>query len=211
MPRKETALAVLLGVFAFGIVASRSLFVEGEAAGSMTPGLHPTTEHPLEALGAGAVEREDFIPARPAVESQGTVAARPSSKKRTAARRSSSAKQAAGVIPKGYVYWKTVRAKVTAYDPSRVSCGKFADGKTSIGQNAWVMDGVATDPRAIPYGTYVVIPGVGAKQVDDTGSAMRRSWRRHRRFHVDLRMVYPYQANRWGVKHLDVKLYRKAR
>ncbi len=192
MPRKETALAVLLGCAAFAMVASRSLFVEGEATGGIEPGFHPTTEGVFE-------------PA-PAVLVQPEVAAQPAAPK-TAAKRSAPVSSA---VPKGYVYWKTVRAKVTAYDPSRRSCGRFADGKTSIGESAWVMDGVASDPLAIPYGTYVVIPGVGGRTVDDTGSAMRTSWRRYRRFHLDVRVHYPYQAKQWGVKYLDVKLYRKA-
>lgn len=198
MFRKETALAVLLGTLVFAIVAYKGLFVEGEATGGAMPGLHPTTEELPEA----------FLAAYPLKETSeshvaATVARGPVSVRKAAAK-------AGCRIPAGYVYWKTIRAKVTAYDPSRISCGKFADGKTSIGQSAWVLDGVAADPRAIPYGTYVVIPGVGTRHVDDTGSAMRRSWSRNRRFHLDLRVTYPYQARRWGVKYLDVELYRKA-
>ncbi|MHC4713964.1 MAG: hypothetical protein ACYTAN_11955 [Planctomycetota bacterium] len=205
MPRKETALAVLLGCAAFAIVASRSLFVEGEATGGIEPGYHPTTEGVFEpALHA----------AKPVVTTPAKAASRPVRAKvvRAAPSRRTSKRttKATSRVPAGYVYWKTVRAKVTAYDPSRRSCGRFADGKTSIGQNAWVMDGVASDPRVVPYGTYVVIPGAGGRTVDDTGSAMRRSWRRYRRVHLDLRMKYPYQAKRWGVKYLDIKLYRKA-
>jgi 3D (Asp-Asp-Asp) domain-containing protein len=199
MPSKDTALAVLLGLVAFTIVASRSLFVEGEATGGITPGLHATTEMPLETLLAAS---EPFEPETETRRAQAPASAPASS---------GASRSASDSVPAGYVYWKTVRAKVTSYDPSRLSCGKFADGKTSIGQNAWVMDGVATDPRAIPYGTYVVIPGVGGKTVDDTGKAMRNSWRRYGRYHIDVRVLYPYQARRWGVKYLDVRLYRKAR
>ncbi|MCD6405854.1 MAG: 3D domain-containing protein [Planctomycetes bacterium] len=189
------------------MVASRSLFVEGEATGGTVPGLHPTTEMPLAALVGDEPSQVQRVWVRtPAAPDAGHSAQAARTAPATPRRRTASAR-----IPRGYVYWKTVRAKVTAYDPSRRSCGKFADGKTSIGQNAWVADGVASDPRAIPYGTYVVIPGVGVKEVDDTGKAMRNSWRRHRRYHIDLRMTYPWQANRWGVKYLDIKLYRKTR
>ncbi len=73
------------------------------------------------------------------------------------------------------------------------------------------MDGVAADPRAIPYGTYCVVPGVGGKTVDDTGGAMRQSWRSNGRYHIDVRVPYYGQAKRWGVKYLDVKLYKKIR
>ncbi len=112
--------------------------------------------------------------------------------------------------PEGYVYWKTVTAKVTAYDPSYRCCGPFADGKTATGRNAWRTDGCAVDPRAIPYGTMVYIPGVGFRVADDTGIAMKRSWRRGV-YHVDVRMTYHYQARRWGVKYLKVDLYRRVK
>jgi len=106
------------------------------------------------------------------------------------------------------VYWKTVKAKITAYTPGKESCGKYANGKTSIGKNAWRMVGVATAPKAIPYGTVIDIPGVGKRIVDDTGSAMRRNARRGI-YHIDLRMPYVYQCKRWGIRWMNVKLYRK--
>ena len=112
-------------------------------------------------------------------------------------------------VPEGYVLWKTVSARVTAYEPSRRSCGRFADGKTSLGGNAWKLNGVAACPKAIPYGTLVHIPGVGFRTVDDTGGQMRKSWRRGI-YHVDLRMTYIYQARRWGNRHLTIKLYKKS-
>ena len=111
-------------------------------------------------------------------------------------------------IPDGYTYWKTIRARVTAYEPSWRSCGRFADGKTSIGDDAWRQDGVAADPSVIPYGTLVSIPKVGFRKVDDTGSGMRRSTSKGI-YHIDLRMKYYYQARKWGNQYLDVKLYRK--
>jgi 3D (Asp-Asp-Asp) domain-containing protein len=99
--------------------------------------------------------------------------------------------------PPGYRYWGTVVAKVTAYEPSRVSCGIFADGKTSTRRNAWKMDGCAVDPEAIPYGTLVWVPGVGWRMADDTGSAMKRSWKKGV-YHIDVRMGTVSQCRRWG-------------
>lgn len=114
------------------------------------------------------------------------------------------------VIPYGYELWKVAKAKVTAYDPSEISCGKFADGLTSILHNAWRLDGCAVAPAAIPYGTLVYIPQVGARVADDTGAAMKKSWR-HGIYHIDVRFTYPYQARQWGVKWLNVYLFRKAK
>ena len=63
-------------------------------------------------------------------------------------------------------------AKITAYTPGKESCGKHANGRTSINKNAWKMDGIAVDPKAIPYGTKVWIDGIGFKEADDTGGAI---------------------------------------
>ena len=109
-------------------------------------------------------------------------------------------------VPGGYVFWKTVRARVTAYDPSERCCGDSADGFTSLNDNAWVMDGAAVDPRAIPYRSVLEIPGIGLREADDTGSAMAHSWDAGE-YHVDVRMAYYYEAKLWGVKYLDVKVY----
>lgn len=113
--------------------------------------------------------------------------------------------------PDGYELWRSVDAKLTAYEPTSKSCGIYANGKTSIGQNAWNMDGVAVDPRVIPYGTKIWIPGVGFREADDTGSAMRQSWSHQRQVHIDIRMPYYYQAREWGVQHRTVYLFRPAR
>jgi 3D (Asp-Asp-Asp) domain-containing protein len=111
-------------------------------------------------------------------------------------------------IPQGYEFEKKVLAKVTAYEPSYISCGNSADGKTSIMHNAWKMKGCAVASEAIPYGSLIWIPGVGFKEADDTGSAMKKSWQRGI-YHIDLRMQSVYQAKKWGVKWLEVYLFRK--
>ncbi len=109
--------------------------------------------------------------------------------------------------PPGFVFWKTIRTKVTAYDPVGCCCGHSADGLTATGDNAWVLDGVATAPKAIPYRTKLWIPGAGWREVDDTGSAMRRAWGRGR-YLIDLRLREHAQARRWGTRDLTVHLYR---
>lgn len=105
-------------------------------------------------------------------------------------------------------YWKTVPALVTAYEPGRRSCWPYADGKTSIGKNAWRMTGVAAHPDAIPYGAGVDVPGIGWRVVDDTGKAMRRSWSKGI-YHIDVRMKTVWEANQWGRKKVRVKLYKR--
>lgn len=115
----------------------------------------------------------------------------------------------AGDVPAGYRYWKTVKARVMAYEPSARCCGSQADGKTSTGGNAWILTGCAVAPKAIPYGTGMKIKGVGWKVADDTGGTIRRVWRRRRIIQIEIRMKYFHQARAWGKKWMDVKLYKK--
>ena len=103
--------------------------------------------------------------------------------------------------PAGYRYWGTVVAKVTAYEPSATSCSFSADGKTSTLRNAWRMDGCAVAPEAVPYGTLVWIPGVGWRMADDTGGAMKRSWKKGV-YHIDVRMGTVSQCRRWGTQEM---------
>ena len=100
---------------------------------------------------------------------------------------------------------KTIKMLVTAYCPCQICCGKYADGYTSKGDNAYDCDGVATDPRAIPYGTKLNIPGAGIKEVDDTGGAMRQDWKKGI-YHIDLRFKDHKDAREWGRKWLDVEI-----
>lgn len=104
-----------------------------------------------------------------------------------------------------------ILAKVTAYEPSEVSCGKSADGRTSIMMNAYELTGIAADPLALPYGTVLYIPGAGYKTVDDTGSAMKKSWRQKKEVHIDLRFLTVKEAREWGVKYLEVEIYERIR
>ena len=99
-------------------------------------------------------------------------------------------------------------ALVTAYCPCSKCCGYATPGRTSIGKSAW-KPGIAADPRAVAYGTEVYVKGYGRKVVDDTGGAMRRSWRRKGLLHLDLRMTYHYQAVKWGRRMMKVRIYNK--
>jgi cystine transport system substrate-binding protein len=76
---------------------------------------------------------------------------------------------------------------------------------TSTRKNAWKLDGVAADPRLLPYGTIVDIPGVGRRVVDDTGGGMRRSARRGI-LHLDVRFSTVSEAREWGERWLMVKV-----
>jgi 3D (Asp-Asp-Asp) domain-containing protein len=105
------------------------------------------------------------------------------------------------------------RIKVTAYcaDNCRVCCGKWASKTpvTATGGNAR-LPGAAADPRVLPYGSIIDIPGAGVRVIDDTGGAMRQSTRQQIA-HVDLRMRTHAEARAWGVRWLDVKILKYGR
>ncbi len=104
--------------------------------------------------------------------------------------------------------YRELGATVTAYCPCSRCCGARARGRTSLGGSAW-LPGIAADPRALPYGTVVDVPGYGVHTVDDTGGAMRDSWRNHGRLHLDIRMKTHYEARQWGRRTMKVRVYGK--
>ncbi|MEK7309608.1 MAG: 3D domain-containing protein [Planctomycetota bacterium] len=81
--------------------------------------------------------------------------------------------------------WKPVQARVTHY-----SCNEKAErrwkGKTSLNKSARNNDGVAVDPRIIPYGSVIHIPGIGTRVADDTGGKCRQ-YGRNNQVLVDVR------------------------
>ncbi len=105
-----------------------------------------------------------------------------------------------------YLLAATVKAKVTAYCPCRICCGKYANGKTATGRDARGR-GAAVDPRVLPYGSILRIPRAGYVEADDTGGAMRQSWSKQRIVHIDLRMRTHAEARKWGVRWVKVAVY----
>lgn len=111
----------------------------------------------------------------------------------------------------GDLYWRVKsieNAVVTGYCPCKICCGKKACGKTSTGKNAAICDGVAVDPKLIPYGSLLYIPGAGYKVADDTGGAMRQDNARGI-CHIDVRFSSHQLARQWGVKNLPTSIYKK--
>ena len=103
---------------------------------------------------------------------------------------------------------RVIRMKVTAYCLCKICCGKWAeqkDRRTSTGDNAKIYDGVAGDPKLLPYRTRLKIPEIGIKEVDDTGGGMRQS-AKSGIYHLDVRMESHEKARKWGVRWLDVEV-----
>ena len=98
----------------------------------------------------------------------------------------------------------SVWMKVTAYCNCPICTGKrIHDGLTALGDNAFDFKGVAADFHLLPKRARLAIPGVGIKEVDDTGKAMRDDAKQGI-YHIDVRMPTHQQALSFGVKWLKV-------
>lgn len=67
---------------------------------------------------------------------------------------------------------KVLRMEATSYSPDPQSCGKYADGYTSIGLRAGY-GVVAVDPRIIPLGSRLFVEGYGYAVAADVGGAIK--------------------------------------
>lgn len=100
---------------------------------------------------------------------------------------------------------RTIRMKVTAYTPDAISCGDSADGLTATLHHVTTNDHrlVASDPRVLPYGSMISVPGYddgNVVPVLDCGGAIKGN-------RLDVLYASNTQAKRWGVKYLDVVVW----
>lgn len=113
--------------------------------------------------------------------------------------------------------WWRLRVLTTGYSPHDAVDGAYhatkgprwrwitADLVTDVREEPY---GVAVDPRALPYGVDIVIPGYhrgAAVDADDTGGRLRQSWARGV-LHLDLRFRTEASALKWGQKTMTVKV-----
>jgi 3D (Asp-Asp-Asp) domain-containing protein len=69
-----------------------------------------------------------------------------------------------------------MEAHLSAYDlgPGSINVDEYLEnGKTSIGKEPIPGRTIAVDPKVIPYGSKVFIPGIGWRVAEDTGEAVR--------------------------------------
>lgn len=93
--------------------------------------------------------------------------------------------------------------RVTAYCPCALC--SLGGGVTALGDNARTPDGVAADFALLPPRTVLFIPGVGEREVDDTGSDMREAARAGE-YHIDVRFSSHKKALAFGSRTLLVTI-----
>lgn len=88
----------------------------------------------------------------------------------------------------------TLLVVATAYSPGDPSQG--TGWITATGRSA-KLSGVAVDPRVIPYGSHVHIPGIGWLIADDCGGAIKGR-------RIDIRMQNKAECLKWGRRTVTV-------
>jgi len=97
-----------------------------------------------------------------------------------------------------YAGKRVLNVIATAYDPGTGSCGKWADGKTCNGKRAGYGI-IAVDPKVIPLGTKLYVPGYGYGIAADVGSAIKG-------YRVDLGYNSRAGALKWGKKPVEITI-----
>lgn len=107
-----------------------------------------------------------------------------------------------------YVYWKSIRMRVTAYAPDKRCCWPFEGTTTASGASVKTNRGrlVAADTRLIPFGCLVSVPdyhNATPVPVLDRGGAIKGR-------RLDVLMPTYSSAQEWGTREVLVKVYRPA-
>jgi len=91
------------------------------------------------------------------------------------------------------------RVTATAYRPinTRMEGGRW----TKMQGDGRARHGIAVDPRLIPLGSHLWVPGYGHAIADDTGGRIKG----HR---IDLRVQEHDEMNDWGVRPVRVYVLR---
>jgi len=95
-----------------------------------------------------------------------------------------------------YIGRRTITVVATAYDPGPGSCGKFANGQTCNGKRAGYGI-IAVDPKLIPLGAKLYVPGYGYGIAADVGGAIKGN-------HVDLGFNSRPGAFAWGKRQVKL-------
>ncbi|MGC4043973.1 MAG: 3D domain-containing protein [Armatimonas sp.] len=98
-----------------------------------------------------------------------------------------------GRVPRHYI--RSFSALVTAYVPieTPMEGGRW----TCTMRDGWRTHGIAVDPKYIPLGSLLYVPGYGKALADDTGGRIKGR-------HIDVRHHSVESMHHWGVKRIRV-------
>jgi 3D (Asp-Asp-Asp) domain-containing protein len=204
--------AAVLGVVAVVAVTALSAIAAKEAvhAGARLPALArvEALERPAEGSGLGRLVAERLQTERPAPAV--AVESRPPELYVPAGATDAAAGDDA-------VRWfdgrpvrpvRTVLFTVTGYSPDERSCGPYADGQTATLHSVFTngMQLVAADPKVLPYGSMLTVPGYADDSIVpvlDCGGAIKGQ-------RLDLLFPTHEIARQWGVRKVPVTIWAYA-
>lgn len=99
--------------------------------------------------------------------------------------------------PKAVAPLRVLRVRASAYLP--IAEGTEGGRWTKTERDGRASHGVAVDPRVIPLGTRLWVPGYGHAIADDIGSAIKGN-------RIDVRMQERDNMHRWGVRDIVIKV-----
>lgn len=151
--------------------------------------------HGSELIDTKFVEEKILTPATDKIVEVGTKKEEP---KQEAPKKAEPAKasHASSNVINGMEYSKVLKVKATAYTPYDGSC----TGMTASGTKAGIGT-IAVDPRVIPMGTKLYIPGYGVGTALDTGGAIKGN-------KIDVCYLTKNEAYNWGVKNLNIYILK---
>ena len=88
---------------------------------------------------------------------------------------------------------------VTAYSTHPSENGGYTISKTGKKLGKGI---IAVDPRRIPMGSRIYVPGYGWGIAEDTGGAIKGK-------HIDVCIPSRHLVNRWGRKKIQITIYPK--
>ena len=149
--------------------------------------------HGSELIDTKIVEEKILTPATDKIVEVGTRKEEP---KKTETEKSSKASAPSGNVINGKEYSKVLKVKATAYTPYDSGCTGMTYSGTKAGFGT-----IAVDPKVIPLGTKVYIPGYGVATALDTGGAIKGN-------KIDVCYPTKGEAFNWGVKNLNVYILK---
>ncbi|PLT32946.1 3D domain-containing protein [Bacillus sp. V5-8f] len=97
--------------------------------------------------------------------------------------------------------YKTMTVKATAYTASCKGCSGITATGINLKKNPNAKV-ISVDPKVIPLGSKVYVPGYGMAVAGDTGGAMRGK-------KIDLFIPSKSKAQLWGNRTVTIKVYKK--
>ena len=126
--------------------------------------------------------------------------ARATKKKARVVQKPSRLKVSRAATPRHYL--RVFSGIATAYVPidTLMEGGRW----TCTMRDGWATRGIAVDPRLIPLGSLLYVPGYGRALADDTGGRIKGR-------HIDVRLHSIRSMYRWGVKKVKIYVLRGPR